>query len=331
MMAVARRALWFGVLVLTGLPAWADTYQGAVTRLGFEALGETFTEAKIETLLSSKVPEGLPVEERRALAVLRMLGAPETEPELSRYVMQADEPDAAFLGYLGEASMYQRLAAVWSFSGHPPRSDFSYDLRALIQRGVANGYNIVTTPWPAFDPQRHLIYGHSDIGHAQQLLALLASEGMRARVGFSLKTSAFRHRAGWGDPPAGAVDLGEGRYLIEAMEFDLHFELASPEDKATFMAIVNRYAKKTEGQTGPLIAGAWWQPFYRSRVAVPSFGEVASVAVSEGRETARILVLPAQAEALVRDINALGRPWKTEPSAVWVNPAFYRYLQGDFQ
>ncbi|WP_027329986.1 hypothetical protein [Marinimicrobium agarilyticum] len=331
MMTVVRRVLWIIALALASPPGWAETYRDAVALLGFEALGETFTEQKVEAILSPNMPEGLPAEERRALAVLRVLGAPETEPALSLYVTQAAEPDGAFLGYLGEASIYQRLAAVWSLSGHRPRSDFSYDLRALIQRGVANGYNIVTTPWPAFDPERHLIYGHSDIAHAQQLLALLASEGLQARVGFSLKTSAFRHREGWGEVPAGAVDLGGGRFLIEAMEFDLHFELTSAHDKARFMAIINRYAKKAEGQSQPLIAGAWWQPFYRSRVAAPAFGEVASVALSDGRETARILVLPAQAEALVRDINALGRPWETERSAVWVNPAFYRYLQGDFQ
>ncbi|MGD8174844.1 hypothetical protein [Marinimicrobium sp. ARAG 43.8] len=310
--------------------ALAGLYQEAVEALGFQELETTFSAEKVEHWLegdNADMAEG----ERRALAVLRVLGAPESEASLARYVAEQQVVDAALLGYVGEPSLYTRLEAVLAQKDRFPRSEFSVALRDLIRLGVANGYNIVTTPWPAFDPERHIVYGHSNARHARQLMALLASEGLSARVGLSLKTSAFLHRPGWGPVSPQAIALGDERYLNEAMEYDLHFELAAPEDKARFMAVINEYAKKEEGRMAPLIAEAWWQPFYCSRISDPAFHRVARVEVSDGNETAMVLVLTDKAEALKRNINALERPWQASVTPVWVNPAFYRYLQGGFQ
>ena len=196
---------------------------------------------------------------------------------------------------------------------------------------MATGYNIYTTLWPLFGRDTHIIYGHNDIDHAQQLLALLASEGLEAQVGFSMKTSAFLHRDDWGAPNPNTIRLSGNRHLMEALEYDLHFGFATTEDKQRFMQIVNRYAKKNRAEHPGLIRNAWWQPYYRSLVAAPNFHPVTQILVTHGEETAVLLSLPDKAPGLIKNIAALNNTWSLNPETIWVNPAFYRYLQGGYK
>lgn len=320
------------LILVSAVPALAnpDSYQADVERLGYSELSRALSTERVWALAGDSAPE-LDTTERRALAVLRLLDAPEDPVERAAFIDHANARDTAYLGRVGEPSILPRVAAVWSLSERIPRTEFATELRALIAAEVANGYNITTTRWPGFRSERHLVYGHNDIRHAQQLLALMASEGLEAKVGFSLKASAFVHRDDWGPPSADAHALAEGRHLNEVQEFDLHFEFPSREDKGAFRAMVDRYAKREESEQSGLIYSAWWQPYYRSRVPEPGFYEVTQVLVSQGEETAVVLVLPEKAPELLADVEALGQPWELATAPVWVNPAFYRYLQGDYR
>ena len=248
------RPLLSCLLIVFSFASAAGTCIDRVTSLGFAELAETFDAKKVQRL--NDVDQGKPLAEQQACAVLQLLG----QPAPSVYA----KPDAGWIGNLGETSVYPRLQPLWAQTLAHPHNDFTQTLRQLIGRELANGYNIATDAWPDFDPARTLIYGHSDIRHAQQLLALLASEGLQARIGYSGKISAYLHRDGWGEPPEDAVPLSNKRWLIEAREYDLHLEFIKPDDKQAFMAVLRRYAKQQTDNKGPLIYGSWWQPFVRS-------------------------------------------------------------------
>lgn len=310
----------------------AGNYQDAVTQLGYSELATTFSREKALALSTLADEEKLSLPELQAAATLTLLGAPLTDPTaLKNFVAHYNQPDPAYIGQLNEPSLYQRIESEWKTTAAVAPSAFALELRQLIGKGIATGYNLVTSPWPLFAADRHIVYGHSNIDHAQQLLALLASEGLQARIGFSHKTSAFLYRDDWGTLSQSLIDLGNNRRLVEASEYDLHFEFPSISDKEKFVAAINRYAKRdNENQTG-LILGAWWQPFYRSNNPAEGFASATQIAVSNGNETAYLLALPAQAPALVKAIQEMNSTWTVNPEAIWVNLAFHRYLQGGYK
>jgi hypothetical protein len=342
------------------LASHAGIYQDAVAQLGYSELAATFSREKALALSTLADEENLSLSELQAAATLQLLGAPLINAQatnvqainesssatgktpttnnllidnkaLADFVAHYHQPDPAYLGQLTEASLYQRVESLWKTTAVVAPSAFALELRQLIGQGIATGYNLISSPWPKFAPERQLIYGHSDIDHAQQLLALLASEGLQARVGFSRKTSAFLYRDDWGAINQPLIDLGNKRRLVEASEYDLHFEFPSAADKTKFVAVINRYAKKDSAKQTGLIYGAWWQPFYRSKTASEGFASATQIAVSNGQETALLLALPAQAPNLVKAIQQLNPGWTVTPEAIWVNLAFHRYLQGDFK
>jgi len=315
---------------------YAAGYQVAVAQLGYSELAATFSREKALAISTLPDEEKLSLPELQAAATLQLLGAPidgsHANPKmLAEFIANYDQPDPAYLGQLNESSLYQRIETSWKTENAVKRSAFALELRQLIGQGIATGYNLVTTPWPLFAADRHIIYGHSDIDHAQQLLALLTSEGLQARVGFSRKTSAFLYRDDWGTLNQSLIDLGNNRRLVEASEYDLHFEFPTAADKTKFVATIDRYAKKDSANQSGLIRSAWWQPFYRSNNAAEGFASATQIAVSDGKETALLLSLPNQAPALVKAIQQLNPTWSVSPEAIWVNLAFHRYLQGGYK
>lgn len=317
-------------------PADAGIYQDAAKQLGYSELAATFSREKALAISTLADEEKLPLPELQAAATLQLIGAPLTAMEakgktLDEFIAYYKKPDTAYLGLLTESSLYQRIEIIWQAQAAQKPSAFALELRQLIGQGIATGYNLITSPWPLFAADRQLIYGHSDIDHAQQLLALLASEGLQARVGFSRKTSAFLYRDDWGTLSQSLIDVGNNRRLVEASEYDLHFEFPSAADKIRFVAAIDRYAKKNSTKQAGLIHGAWWQPFYRNKSAAEGFASATQIAVSNGKETALLLALPDQAPALVKAIQQLNPSWSVAPDAIWVNLAFHRYLQGGYK
>jgi hypothetical protein len=314
----------------------ASTYQDAVGQLGYSELAATFSREKALAISTLPNEEKLSLTELQAAATLQLIGAPVigaavNSTALAEFIANYNRPDTAYLGQLRESSLYQRIEANWKTGSAIQPSAFALELRQLVAQGIATGYNLITSPWPVFVADRHLIYGHSDIDHAQQLLALLASEGLQARVGFSHKTSAFLYRDDWGTPSHALIDLGNKRRLVEASEYDLHFEFPTAADKTKFVATIDRYAKKNSANQTGLIRSAWWQPFYRSKNTAEGFASATQIAVSNGKETALLVALPNQAPALVKAIQRLNPAWSVVPEATWVNLAFHRYLQGGYK
>lgn len=320
-------ALWMGLI------AWAPagTFEDAVEALGYSELADALPQSKAESLAKTEVSDERTLSEVRALAVMSLFDAPLQPEALQRFVEAANRRDPAYMGNLGEASLVSRLATVWESLDSGEDTEFTLALRDVVAEGITNGYNITTSEWPEFEERYHLVYGHSDLRHAQQLLLLMGGAGMGARIGFSTKTSAYLHRSDWGEAPESAYELDDGQMLIEAREFDVHFEFGSEQDKKRFSDLIDRYAKREENGQEGLIHGAWWQPYYRSLTPRAGFHEVSQILVTARDEKAVLVVLPDDARAMAEKLESMNEPWSVTSEPVWVNPAFYRYVKGDYR
>ena len=107
------------------------------------------------------------------------------------------------------------------------------------------------------------------------------------------------------------------------------FEFDRPEQRTRFHQLVERYAKRdTTAQQG-LITDAWWQPFYYSATAIADFEQIGLITVSTPQVEATLTVLPARVNEVMQALANSVYP--LDAQTVWVNPAFFRFLQGDYR
>ena len=264
-------------------------------------------------------------------------------------LMNAVEISGQGRNYLGNASdsdIYQKLQSAWASFGLFDDATLS-DLGAeLVIAGASTGYNLKYDGYDArFLPSYTLQYGHSDITHAVQLIALLNSEGLDAKVQLEPKTSIYEYLVEWGDPtqiestPTYELKpIDGGRWLCYATEYDMKLEFDTVADKEAFDAIVGQYAKKWDSNTDengnptvPLLEGAWWQPLYTSTVPMSdkeNFVHIVDNVVRNGAYTIHPFSTVDGGDAIAKVVKEKAPSLKVEPVDLYVNLAFYNYLTG---
>ena len=85
------------------------------------------------------------------------------------------------------------------------------------------------------------------------------------------------------------------------------------------------YSKSEKG----IIADAWWQPFYYTDAPLDGFDPISLVVIGSGELEATLTVTLDRSLAVREIFSHLG--FETRIHQVWVNPAFYRFLEGDFK
>ena len=109
--------------------------------------------------------------------------------------------------------------------------------RKMVENQVTTGYNLKNSYFNAnFLPELTLQYGHSDIKHAHQLIALLNSENIRAKVQLEPKVSIYEYLLEWGPIPESTPTyevkkFSDDLYLVYAVEYDLQLEFETKEEK----------------------------------------------------------------------------------------------------
>ena len=296
-------------------------YPAIVDELELSEVAATFDEDKT----SKFAPEGLETagrKDKQAAALLKSLELSGSREEILK--LWSEHPIKRFLDSADEPAWIQEDAeTIDAFAGK---------LRESIEQGISTGYNIMPEDrWPQFDPAKTLIYGHNDLKHARQLYALCYSEGLRPKISFLHKKSAFLFRDDWGEPSVPLIQLDNGERLITALEYDLCIEFENPSDIDRFYELVTRYAKKDTADEPGLIHGAWWQPFYRT-FQPSSFGNQLTVQLVryQGYRT-NLMSLPKDAPEKNAKLKAMNANWTVESIDIWVNPAFYRFQLGDYR
>ena len=254
----------------------------------------------------------------------------------------------SYLGDVSDPDIGQKLRSAWATFGNF-NDDKLYQLGTdLVLQGASTGYNVKYDGYNAkFLPGYTLTYGHSDITHAVQLVALLSSEGVNAKVALEPKTSIYEYDVSWGDPakltmtPTYEVKaIDGGRYLCYATEYDMKLEFDTVAEKNGFDAIVGQYAKKWDTNTDadgkpttPLLSEAWWQPLYYSTVPLESDADGAYVSIKDntihnGPYTLHSFSTADGTAAIAKVAKEKAADLTVEPVDLYVNKAFHNYLTG---
>ncbi len=206
----------------------------------------------------------------------------------------------------------------------------------MVSDDLTTGFNVKQKQDIGFNPELSIVYGHSDINHAKQLIGLLRSENIEAKLHLETKTSAFKYMLEWGPIPEPSdsyevVKISEDLYIANAREYDLNIEFSNAEDKAKFDELINKYAKKSSSNPDGkgLLTGSWWQPLYWSNTEITKgYQEIIDNSANAGDYVFHSFTKTEDSEKLIDALNKFELNMVIEANKIWANDAFIRYLNG---
>jgi len=339
----------------------ADALQAAVTAANYLELALSYTPDKtdarlaaydlesssntdIDRFIAAGLDAGLYDAETAAAALASSL-PPDAAAvaDLLYNVAEANGNTRHYLGYSDDAEIDARLNQLWDTFAIFEDEWLTEVGGKAVEDQIVTGFNLKHGAYDAhFDPALTLQYGHSSILHAHQLLVLLKSEDVRAKVALEPKISVYQYLIEWGEigeptPTYEVREVAPDFYLAYAVEYDLLFEFDSKEDMAQFDGIVREYAKKWEGNEDAvgLIADAWWQPLYTAlRDDMPSdeYYKIHDCIVRNGDYRLHTFVLDETITETLEALQAIAPDAPIETVERFCNEAFHNYLTGaDFQ
>ncbi|XID94063.1 hypothetical protein ACF3MZ_05945 [Paenibacillaceae bacterium WGS1546] len=249
-------------------------------------------------------------------------------------VLEAKGQYKSYLGYTTDADILARLGDAYRTSDIIQAPELRQVVDEALKQDLVTGYNLKDSRYDAnFLDSLSVVYGHSDFKHALQLIGLLRSEKIKAKVQFEPKTSAFIYLKEWGEPGESdlyeVVQIENGNYIQYAKEYDLAFEFASAADKARFDRIILTYAKKNEDNQSGLIYGSWWQPLYYSLTELANYKQISNNKISAGGYYAQSFSLKEQSAAVTEGFKKIDSELEVVNYDFWVDEPFYNYLQGE--
>ncbi|MBJ6363914.1 hypothetical protein ACFOQM_22050 [Paenibacillus sp. GCM10012307] len=239
-----------------------------------------------------------------------------------------------YLGLVSDADIYTKIQDAYHTSNIIQIPNLQNIVDTALKQNVVTGYNLKDSRYDSnFVEALSITYGHSDLKHIIQLIGLLRSEYLDAKVQLEPKTSAFIHLKEWGEPyeseTAKVVQIENGNYITYAKEFDLKFEFHTVADKEKFQGIILKYAKKNEKDQKGLIAGSWWQPLYYSLTKLDDYKLIANNKIVDGHYYAQSFSLPEKAAEVKEGFAKVDPSIKVESYTFWVDVPFFNYLNGE--
>ncbi|MBE1442741.1 hypothetical protein [Paenibacillus sp. OAS669] len=241
-----------------------------------------------------------------------------------------------YIGQTSDPNIYAKLTDAYNTSDIIEAPELEKVVNTALEQGLVTGYNLKDSRFSSnFVESLSLTYGHSDLKHAIQLIGLLRSEGIEAKVQFEPKTSAFVHLIEWGQPTPSSTTryqkLANGNYIALAKEYDIAFEFTSTADKAKFQPIVLKYAKKNSEDTSGLIAGSWWQPLYYSLTELNDYDVITNnkITTAAGPYYAQSFSLNDKSDGIVAGFKQIDPKVTVSTYKFWVDRPFHNYLTGD--
>lgn len=329
--------------------SFLESVKLAVKAAHFEELALTYKEEKwLDRHIEKEI--GAPDAQYLACAIdtglisqsqIKDAGRLITKEETVNLLMKVAEANGKarnFLGYTNETDIYAKLHQAMQEAVLFENEKLETIGEQAVMNKVTTGYNLLSNKYSSnFLPELTLRYGHSTEHHATQLIGLLNSEGIVAKVQLEPKTSIFEYLPEWGDVPPATPNyrvevINENLMLAYSLEYDLVFEFETVEDKVRFNELVEAYAKKSdlnpEGE-GMLFA-SWWQPLYISSVEMPEgYQEIYNNIIVDGNESLHPFCLAEDKEEVLEGLKAIDETVEVNQVKIWCNDAFYRYLSGE--
>lgn len=335
-----RKKILIGSILLSFSLFGQDIYQESVNKLEMTELSNTYSKEKIERSLKGyKKLKKEKLEELASKAVLVDLQAITVDDlnyskninlKLENYISNFKDISENSLGNISDKNIIERINRKYSTFKVIEKNSLIDSLNIALAKKLTTGYNIkIKSTYTNFNPELSLSYGHNGIKHANQLIALMKSEGLDAKVQIEPKTSAYLHMPDWGEPATPNIVMEDGQIVITPLEYDLQFEFKDKADKMKFIQLIDKYAKKDEVDEENLIYDAWWQPFLQTE-KIDGFEKLIVNIASEGEYEAYVLTLPEKSDALIKEL-AKNKNLKLKTKEVYVNPSFYRFMLGEYK
>lgn len=237
-----------------------------------------------------------------------------------------------YIGYVYDADIITKLHAAYSTSDIIDAPSLQSLVNEALEQELITGYNLKDSRFDSrFIDSLSLTYGHSNLKHAVQLIGLLRSEGLNAKVQFEPKTSAFLHLKEWGDPGPNVVQIENGNFIAYAKEYDLKFEFFNAKDKEAFQDVILTYAKKNAADQTGLIAGSWWQPLYFSATELDGYEIITNNLITDPDSpyTVHPFSLNENSQKVIEGFKAIDPDAIITPYQFWVDVPFFNYLHGE--
>lgn len=338
---------------------WSSAVQAAIVAADYEELAMGYPHEKVIARLNGHGTE-VPEQEADKFYMTNIACALDvgliTGEEVTRW-MAGDIFDAAdaekllmniarangdarnYLGMASDPDIYGKVDQAWnSFIIFDDGKLAEVGKEAVMQQ-ISTGYGIKSAAFAArFLPDLTLQYGHSDIKHAHQLLGLLNSEDIDAKVQLEPKISIYQYLLEWGPVPEATptyeVKQFDDLYLVYAVEYDLQLEFNNTEDMMRFDSVIKAYAKKNEGNEDAdgLIYESWWQPLYsttRTDMPEADYHQMFDCVVTNGIYSIHPFALPENQEKMVEKLTELADGLEVTPVERYCNTAFHSYLKGE--
>ncbi|MEC0232149.1 S-layer homology domain-containing protein [Paenibacillus alba] len=256
--------------------------------------------------------------------------------ELLGKVLSFQGLDKNYIGTTTDADIFTKVNQAWKTEDLITASELRAVFDDALKKNLVTGYNLKDARFDAnFDKKLSLTYGHSDITHAIQLIGLLRSENIHAKVQLEPKTSAFIYLKEWGEPTQSddyqVVQIENGNFIAYAKEYDIEFEFDNAEQKDQFQQVILQYAKKNSDDQSGLIYSSWWQPLYYSLTELKDYQVISNNKISKGHYYAQSFSLSDKAADVVEGIKKINPSLTVDSYKFWVDAPFYHYLLGDFK
>ncbi len=241
-----------------------------------------------------------------------------------------------YIGTTSDDDIFRKINDTWRTEDLISSTELRAVFDEALKKNLVTGYNLKDSRFDAnFDPKLSLTYGHSDITHAIQLIGLLRSENLQAKVQLEPKTSAFIYLKEWGEPTQSddyqVVQIENGNFIAYAKEYDIEFEFDNAEQKNKFQQVIFQYAKKNSKDETGLIYSSWWQPLYYSLTDVKDYKVITNNKVSKGNYYAQSFSLSDKSDDVVTGLKKINAGLNVDSYTFWVDEPFYNYLLGDFK
>ena len=149
-----------------------------------------------------------------------------------------------YLGKASDADIYEKLDDAWSSFQLYNDEELTEIGAQLVKDKTITGFNLKDRNYDArFLSDRTLTYSHDNIAHARQLIALLRSENIDAKVALEPKVSSYEYLLDWGPVPDPTPTyevrkLSDNLYVVFSIEYDLQLEFDNDAQMKAFNGVV---------------------------------------------------------------------------------------------
>jgi uncharacterized membrane protein len=236
-----------------------------------------------------------------------------------------------FMGYVTEPDIVGKMQEKWENSPKIRIEQLERIMNLAIGQHVIAGYQIKKQSDLAhFDINLKIAYSHSNFKHIKQLIGLLVSEDLQAKLQLELKRSSFCYHEDWTKAEELQFEILDNGVTVAHMdEFDMVMEFMTPDDRNRFQDVVEAYAKRDFMAEQTILFGSWFQPLYSSETHLEGFHCIRNIVIPDGMHIIQTYVIEEEASAKITWFQGILPDLEISTSAIWVNDAFFRYLSPD--